>query len=163
MTIGYDPTCRSPIDRVKAQMALTRQSSSSSDIFTRHVGSRGCSSWQRWRSFSSDAVWSQDSGTQTSPSSRIISDCHFVVQLNHFTQNFLTLSVAFFLKRQSDIALPSPRNRPATARLSPRLLHDTSLLRRSMKVPTAQLPAKRRLGSSPAYYSPGRHCHFDRK
>jgi hypothetical protein len=36
---------------------------------------------------------------------RVISDCHFAVQLNHFIPGFLSYSVAVFLKRQSDITL----------------------------------------------------------
>jgi hypothetical protein len=36
---------------------------------------------------------------------RVISDCHFPVQLNHFIPGFLSYSVAVFLKCQSDITL----------------------------------------------------------
>jgi hypothetical protein len=37
--------------------------------------------------------------------SRVISDCHFSVQLNHFMPVFLSYSVAVFLKCQSDFTL----------------------------------------------------------
>jgi hypothetical protein len=36
---------------------------------------------------------------------RVISDCHFAVQLNHFISGFLSYSVAVFLKWQSDTTL----------------------------------------------------------
>ena len=52
--------------RVKAQICFTRQSSSSSDIWTTHVGSFGWASWTRVRSATSAAVWSLDMGSVTS-------------------------------------------------------------------------------------------------
>jgi hypothetical protein len=54
------------------------------------------------------------------PRYRVISDCHFTAQLNHFRPGFLSCSVDVFLKRQSDITLP--RYRPALgAPADPRL------------------------------------------
>ena len=38
--------------------------------------------------------WAAVTGMQV----RVISDCHFTVQLNHFTPDCLTVSVAVFLK-----------------------------------------------------------------
>ena len=39
-----------------------------------------------------------------------MSDYHFVVQLNHFITNLRTLSVAVFLKRQSDVPYDKVRS-----------------------------------------------------
>jgi hypothetical protein len=41
------------------------------------------------------------------PAGRVISDCHFAAQLNHFTPGFLSYLVAVLLKLQSDITPPA--------------------------------------------------------
>ena len=43
---------------------------------------------------------------------RVISDCHFAAQLNHFIPDFRSYSVAVFLKRQSDLSLMGPGHDP---------------------------------------------------
>jgi hypothetical protein len=50
-----------------------------------------------------------DAGFFASPAwrvRRVISECRFSVQLNHFIPGFRSYSVAVFLKRQSDTTLP---------------------------------------------------------
>ena len=44
---------------------------------------------------------------------RVMSDCHFAVQLNHFMPGFLSYSVPVFLKRQSGITPGHRRGLPA--------------------------------------------------
>ena len=49
---------------------------------------------------------------------RVIPECHFSVQLNHFIPGFPSYSVAVFLKRQSDVSLAEgPSGVPSTLRL----------------------------------------------
>jgi hypothetical protein len=43
---------------------------------------------------------------------RVIFDCHFAVQLNHFIPGFPSYSVAVFLKCQSDLSLGRAHLRP---------------------------------------------------
>ena len=64
-----------------------------------------------------------DAGFFASPAwrvRRVISECRFSVQLNHFIPGFRSYSVAVFLKRQSDITLRRacfPQNKALTGKV----------------------------------------------